>query len=64
MLTTIPTSPYSLIRQKTSGAELVFLPIYYQEASIILKQANDKDFASACSSAVMVWTVSLRVDGL
>ena len=27
-----------------AGADLVFLPIYYQEASVILKQANDKDF--------------------
>ena len=36
-LITTPISPYSLIKQKTSGAELVFLPIYYQEASIILK---------------------------
>ena len=30
---------------KEAGAELVFLPIYYQEASIILKQASDKEFA-------------------
>ena len=30
---------------KEAGAELVFLPIYYQEASIILKQAADKDFS-------------------
>lgn len=30
---------------KEAGAELVFLPIYYQEASIILKQAADKEFA-------------------
>ena len=29
---------------KEAGAELVFLPIYYQEASIILKQASDKGF--------------------
>ena len=29
---------------KEAGAELVFLPIYYQEASVILKQAADKDF--------------------
>lgn len=28
-----------------AGAELVFLPIYYQEASTILKQASDKEFA-------------------
>lgn len=29
---------------KEAGAELVFLPIYYQEASIILKQAADKEY--------------------
>lgn len=34
-----------LDKAKESGAELVFLPIYYQEASVILKQASDKDFA-------------------
>ncbi len=34
-----------LDKAKDAGAELVFLPIYYQEASIILKQASDKDFA-------------------
>lgn len=34
-----------LDKAKEAGAELVFLPIYYQEASIILKQAKDKDFA-------------------
>lgn len=34
-----------LDKAKESGAELVFLPIYYQEASVILKQAADKDFA-------------------
>lgn len=34
-----------LDKAKESGAELVFLPIYYQEASIILKQASDKEFA-------------------
>lgn len=33
-----------LDKAKESGAELVFLPIYYQEASVILKQAADKDF--------------------
>ena len=33
-----------LDKAKEAGAELVFLPIYYQEASIILKQASDKDF--------------------
>ncbi len=34
-----------LDKAKESGAELVFLPIYYQEASVILKQAADKAFA-------------------
>ena len=34
-----------LDKAKEAGAELVFLPIYYQEASIILKQASDKSFA-------------------
>ncbi len=34
-----------LDKAKESGAELVFLPIYYQEASVILKQAADKDFS-------------------
>lgn len=34
-----------LDKAKEAGAELVFLPIYYQEASIILKQAADKSFA-------------------
>ncbi len=34
-----------LDKAKDAGAELVFLPIYYQEASIILKQAHDKEFA-------------------
>ena len=33
-----------LDKAKESGADLVFLPIYHQEASVILKQANDKDF--------------------
>ena len=33
-----------LDKAKESGADLVSLPIYYQEASVILKQANDKDF--------------------
>lgn len=28
-----------------AGAELLFLPIYYQEASVILQQANDMDYA-------------------
>lgn len=34
-----------LDKAKEAGAELVFLPIYYQEASVILKQAADKEFA-------------------
>ena len=34
-----------LDKAKDAGADLVFLPIYYQEASIILKQASDKEFA-------------------
>ena len=34
-----------LDKAKEAGAELVFLPIYYQEASVILKQASDKEFA-------------------
>ncbi len=34
-----------LDKAKEAGAELVFMPIYYQEASVILKQASDKDFA-------------------
>ena len=33
-----------LDKAKEAGAELVFLPIYYQEASTILMQADDKDF--------------------
>ena len=34
-----------LDKAKEAGAELVFLPIYYQEASVILKQAKDMSFA-------------------
>lgn len=34
-----------LDKAKEAGAELVFLPIYYQEASVILKQASDKEFS-------------------
>ena len=33
-----------LQKAKDSGAELLFLPIYYQEASLILQQANDIGF--------------------
>ena len=34
-----------LQKAKDSGAELLFLPIYYQEASLILQQAKDMGFA-------------------
>lgn len=34
-----------LQKAKDSGAELLFLPIYYTEASLILQQANDMGFA-------------------
>ncbi len=34
-----------LDKAKDAGADLVFLPIYYQEASVILKQASDKGFS-------------------
>ena len=34
-----------LDKAKDAGADLVFMPIYYQEASVILKQASDKEFA-------------------
>lgn len=34
-----------LQKAKEAGAELLFLPIYYQEASLILQQANDIGFA-------------------
>lgn len=34
-----------LQKAKDAGAELVFLPIYYQEASLILAQANKMGFA-------------------
>ena len=34
-----------LQKAKDSGAELLFLPIYYTEASLILSQANDMGFA-------------------
>jgi branched-chain amino acid transport system substrate-binding protein len=30
-----------LQKSKDAGAELIFLPVYYQEASLILKQASD-----------------------
>lgn len=33
-----------LQKAKDGGAELIFLPIYYQEASLILKQAHDIGF--------------------
>lgn len=34
-----------LQKAKDSGAEMLFLPIYYQEASLILQQANDMGYA-------------------
>lgn len=34
-----------LQKAKDAGAELVFLPIYYKEAALILTQANDMGFA-------------------
>ena len=34
-----------LQKAKDSGAELLFLPIYYSEASLILQQAKDMNFA-------------------
>ncbi len=34
-----------LQKAKDSGAELLFLPIYYQEASLILSQANDMGYS-------------------
>ena len=34
-----------LTKAKDAGAELVFLPIYYQEASLILQQANTLGYA-------------------
>lgn len=34
-----------LNKAKDGGAELVFLPFYYQEAALVLKQASDMDFA-------------------
>lgn len=45
-------------KAKDAGAELVFLPIYYQEASLILAQANKAGFTPKWSD-VTVWTVSL-----
>lgn len=34
-----------LQKSKDAGAELVFLPFYYQEAALVLKQAKDMGFA-------------------
>ena len=34
-----------LNKAKDAGAELVFLPFYYQEAALVLKQASDMDYA-------------------
>ncbi len=36
-----------LLKAKDGGAELVFLPMYYQEATLILKQADSMGFAPA-----------------
>lgn len=36
-----------LQKAKDAGAELVFLPIYYQQAALILKQANTMGYAPA-----------------
>ncbi|WP_194609077.1 ABC transporter substrate-binding protein [Clostridium vitabionis] len=33
-----------LSKMQENGVDLVFLPIYYQEASVILKQASEKNF--------------------
>ena len=38
-------SKVQLQKAKDGGAELVFLPVYYQEAALILQQAKDLDFA-------------------
>ena len=48
-----------LQKAKDAGAELVFLPIYYTEASLILTQANSMAL-HRCSSDAMVWTDCLR----
>ena len=34
-----------LQKAQSAGADLVFLPFYYQEAAIVLKQAKDMDYA-------------------
>ncbi|MDO4266165.1 MAG: ABC transporter substrate-binding protein [Eubacteriales bacterium] len=34
-----------LTKLKDAGADLVFMPVYYTEASLILKQARDMDYA-------------------
>lgn len=34
-----------LSKMQENGVDLVFLPIYYQEASVILKQASEKNFS-------------------
>ena len=43
---------------RDAGAELVFLPIYYSEASTILKQASAIWDLRPSSSAATVWMVS------
>ena len=45
LLTARQTSRVQLQKAKDAGAELVFLPIYYTEASLILTQANSMGFA-------------------
>ena len=40
-----PTSPSSSPRRKNAGADVVFLPIYYQPASVILSQAKAMGYA-------------------
>ena len=47
-----------LDKAKDAGAELVFLPIYYQEASSHLKARQATKNSHRSSSAVMVWMAS------
>ena len=47
-----------LQKAKDAGADLLFLPIYYQEASIILKQADTMGY-NLNSSVQTEWMVSL-----
>ena len=48
-----------LQKAKDAGADMVFLPIYYTEASLILTQAASMDYAQH-SSDVMAWMVFLQ----